>query len=301
MTNRIAVFGIALGSLVPFPSITGAQSGAPRNYLLGPVGVTTVFVNLTGTASETAIDSDLSLPNNVSVSRSGVATILYSFPLGDKYGGVAVTGGTATVKTTGPSADAQTTGFTDPSMTFHVNLFGGPALRPEQFASFIPVTFASFHLTVTTPLGAYDRSALINSGANRWTVSPLVNLSFTSDKGASWLELYAGGQFYSANNEYRGDNRLTQSSLVTLTGYYSHNLTPTIWAGIGVYYRSGGETFINGLSQGNSMSGFRPSAAISDKWGKLRFTLRYDGTSPTSDSSTTRSGLMSLQINFPPF
>jgi hypothetical protein len=298
MTRPIARIAIALALLCALPAMTWAQSGTPRNYGLTPVDATTAFINLTGSGSETAADANLSLPSNLSINRSGTATILYSFPLGAVYGGVAITAGSATVTTRSGAGEAQTTGFTDPSMTFHVNLFGGPALRRDQYASFIPVTYATFHLTVNAPLGTYDRYASVNSGAHRWTISPLVNYSITTDRGVSWIDLYAGAQFYSANEEYRGDGRLTQAPLVTLTAYYSHNITSTAWAGIGVYYRNGGETSVNGVSRADSLNSIRPSVAISEKWGGFRFTLRFD--SPTSDPMT-RSGVVALQISSPPF
>jgi hypothetical protein len=298
MKNPIAELCIALALLGVIPSITWAQSGTPRNYGLTPVGAATAFINLSGSGSETAEEAGLSLPNNLSVTRSGTATILYSFPLGPKYGGIAMTAGSATVKKSGPRGSAETTGFTDPSMTFHVNLFGGPALRRAQYASFVPVTYASFHLTVNAPLGSYDRNSTVNSGANRWTISPLVNYSITPDKGVSWIDLYGGEQFYTANDEYRGDGRLTQASLTTLTGYYTHNITSTMWAGGGIYYRNGGGTSINGVSNQDSLNTIRPSAAISEKWSGFRFTLRFD--SPTSDPMT-RSGVIAIQVSSPPF
>ena len=300
MMKRMAAAGIALALLALFPSIARAQSGAPRNYTLGPVGAPTVFVNLGAAASETTSGSDLGLPNNESLSRSGSATLLYGFPLAGRYGGVGFTAGRATVEATGPSGNARTSGWTDPAVTFHVNLFGGPALRREEFSKFVPVTYSSFHLTVNAPLGSYDRNAPVNAGSNRWTASPVINYSITPDSGASWIDLYAGGQFYSSNDEFRGDSKITQKPLGTFTAYYTRNLTETIWAGLGVYYRTGGETSINGLREHNARQGFRPSAVISGKLQKLRFTLRYDGTSPTPQSPT-RSGLISLQINFPPF
>jgi hypothetical protein len=298
MTSRMAAFGVALASLALVPAVARAQSGAPRNYQLGPVGVTTVFVNLVGTASDTAADTELGLPSNVALSRNGSVTVLRSFPLGEKYGGVAFTAARATVEPT--SGGPQTSGFTDPAFTFHVNLFGGPALEREKFSTFVPVTYSSFHLTVNAPLGSYDRNAAVNTGANRWVVSPLINYSITPDKGASWIDLYAGGQFFSANNEYRGNNKLTQSPLGTFTVYYTRNIVGSIWAGLGAYYRTGGETSINGVSEHNALGGLRPSAVISGKLDKVRFTLRYDATTVTPESRT-RSGLISLQINFPPF
>jgi hypothetical protein len=292
--------GIALVLLALFPSTTRAQSGGPRNYLNTPVYATSIFVNIVGTASGPASDSDLSLPVNESVARYVSGTILYSFPLGDKYGGLALSEGRATVDVTGPLLEAQTVGITDPSFTFHANIFGAAALKPELFHNYVPQSFSSFHLTVTVPLGSYDRNSAVNSGSNRWTVSPLLNLSLTPDKGVSWLDLYAGGQFYSDNGAYLGANRLAQRPLGTFTMYYSHNITKTIWAGIGVYYRTGGETFVNGVPGDNAARGFRPSAAISGKLGKIRLTLRYDNTSPAPNSRTS-SGLINLQISPPPF
>jgi hypothetical protein len=298
MRHCIAALGIALILPAVFPSISRAQSGTPRAYGLTPVGATTVFVNLTGSTTETNTDSNLSLPNNEFVNRSAVATILYSFPLGERYGGLAMTGGQARVRSSGPSHDEETTGWVDPSITFHVNFFGGPALTRDQYASFIPETYSTFHLTINAPLGAYDRNSPLNSGANRWAISPLINYSITPDKGVSWIDLYAGAQIYTANDEYQGGKRLTQSPLVTLTAYYSHNIISTIWAGIGAYYRNGGGSSINGVSQDNALSVVRPSAAVSAKLGQFRFTLRFD--SQASDSKT-QSGLFMLQISSPPF
>jgi hypothetical protein len=48
-----------------------------------------------------------------------------------------------------------------------MNIFGGPALTREQFQSFVPQTFASFHFAVSTPLGKYDPTNPLNPSANR--------------------------------------------------------------------------------------------------------------------------------------
>ena len=62
--------------------------------------------------------------------RLGAATLLWSFPLGNRYGGVALSGGYTGVKGTGPLGDIEASGFTDQIITFHANIFGAPAL-PE--------------------------------------------------------------------------------------------------------------------------------------------------------------------------
>src|SRR5271154_4661924 len=76
-----------------------------------------------------------------SCSRSLVTTAISL-----RYGGVALTGGYVSVKGTGPLGKIETSGFSDPSITFHANFFGAPALRRDQYAQAIPQNYMSFHL-----------------------------------------------------------------------------------------------------------------------------------------------------------
>jgi Putative MetA-pathway of phenol degradation len=298
--RRIIASGISLASLAFFPSIARPQSAGPRDYLNTPVNAGAIFLDFVNSSSETAAESDLPLPNNEAVGRSGFVSILYSFPLAGQYGGVAINNGAATVKAEGPFGKAETSGFTDPSMTFHANIFGAPALTAEQFRSAIPQTYLSVHFTVNAPLGSYDRNSPLNSGANRWAFTPLMNLDITPDKGVSWLDLYAGARFFTSNDAYQGGNRLTQAPLGTLTVQYSHNIAKTIWVGAGVYYDAGGETFVNEVPQHDRASGFRPSATISGRVGKFRLTLRYDNTASTPRAAPS-NGLIALKLSAPLF
>jgi hypothetical protein len=85
------------------------------------------------------------VPNNLTVSRVRVATVLWSFPLGSRYGGVSLSEGYTGVAGTGPNGNIETSGFTDPGISFHVNIFGAPALRRELFAHAIPQSSSGFH------------------------------------------------------------------------------------------------------------------------------------------------------------
>jgi hypothetical protein len=71
-------------------------------------------------------------------------------------------------------------GVSDVGFLWQMNIFGAPALTREEFATFVPRTFASFHLFVGTPLGEYEPGRALNPSANRWTVRPTVNFSYTS-------------------------------------------------------------------------------------------------------------------------
>src|SRR6185437_5037541 len=72
-----------------------------------------------------------------------------------------------------------TNGVSDVALLWQINIFGGPALTREQFRTFVPQTFSSFHLYIGTPLGSYDPTSPINPSANRWMVSPTINYSYT--------------------------------------------------------------------------------------------------------------------------
>jgi hypothetical protein len=283
-----------------FPVSTRAQS--PRDYLNTPVNAALIQLDFLNTNTETASASDLTLPNNLAVSRLGVATLLWSYPLGDRYGGVAVSGGYIKVKATGPLGQLETTGFTDPGITFHANFFGAPALRKDQFAQAIPQSYMSCHLTINVPLGSYDSNSAVNTGGNRWTFYPLVNLDITPDKGVSWIDLYAAGRFFTKNNAFQGINQLSQNPLRIFSAFYSHNIGKRWYAGIGTSYDNGGDTYINGISKHNAANGFRPSFSISRArtiW-KYRLTFRYELTGTTPTASPTNS-VLSLRTAIPLF
>jgi Putative MetA-pathway of phenol degradation len=279
-----------------------ARAQSPRDYLNTPVDAATLQVDFLNTNTETASASDLPLPNNLAVSRLGVFTLLWSFPLAGRYGGVAVTGGYTKVKITGPLGQTETTGFTDPGFTFHANFFGAPALRKDPFAAAIPQSYMSIHLTVNPPLGSYDSNSAVNSGANRWAFTPLVNLDITPDKGVSWIDLYASGRFFTNNNAFQGNSQLSQDPMGILSAFYSHNIGKRWWAGFGANYDNGGETYINSTGQHNAADGFRPGFSISRArtiW-KYRLTLKYELTGTTPHSSPTNSVVV-LRLSGPLF
>jgi Putative MetA-pathway of phenol degradation len=291
---------IVVAFITFFPVSTKAQS--PRDYLNTPVNAAVLQFDFLNTNTETAAASDLPLPNNLAVSRLGVATLLWSYPLGDRYGGVAVSGGYTKVKATGPLGQMETKGFTDPGITFHANFFGAPALRKDEFAQAIPQSYMSVHLTVNAPLGSYDSNSAANTGANRWAFYPLMNLDITPDKGVSWIDLYASGRFFTNNNAFQGNNQLSQNPLGILSAFYSHNIGKRWYAGIGASYDNGGDTYINGISQHNAANGFRPSISISRArtlW-KYRLTLKYELTGTTPTASPTNS-VLSLRTAIPLF
>jgi hypothetical protein len=177
------------------------------------------------------------------------------------------------------SFQARTTGVSDIGFLWQMNIFGGPALTREQFQSFVPQTFSSFHLYVGTPLGTYNATSLINPSANRWTISPTINYSYTPDKGRTWLETYLSAQFFTDNNDFRvgGAQMLSQNPIFRVEEHLSHNLTDALWLSADAYYNVGGETSIDGTSQDNMANTLRVGAGMGLRiWRGADLVLNYE-------------------------
>jgi hypothetical protein len=140
----------------------------------------------------------------------------------------------------------------------------------------------------------------VNTGGNRWAFTPVVNLDITPDKGVSWIDLYVGGRFFTNNDAFQGNNRLSQHPLGVLTAHYSHNFGKRWWASIGLHYDNGGRSFVNHILQPDYANGLRPAVAISRGIGKFRLTLRYENTA-SKPNDAPRNSLFSLRLNGPVF
>ena len=142
-------------------------------------------------------------------------------------------------------------GVGDPKFVFDANIFGAPALNKEEFKSYTPQTYSSFHLTITAPLGDYNKDNPINIGSNRWSTSPEVNYSYTPDVGKTWLEFYVKPTFFSDNSEYAGNKKLCQDPQLSLEGHASHNILDWLWFAFDIFYNYGGETSVDSAWQNN--------------------------------------------------
>ena len=246
--NALANFIVAA---ILWPGI--ACAGSARDYLNAPVDTWLLTLNAGYTTSVTPEDGTDTIPgvrSNV-FAQSVVLTRVMDF-LG-RTGGLSIVLPYAWIDTSSGPFRASTNGVSDVGFLFQMNIFGGPALTREEFRSFVPQTFSSFHLLVTTPLGTYEPTSPINPSANRWMISPTINFSYTPDQGWSWIETYVTGRFFGNNNNFlvNGAQTLSQKPLLRLEEHVSRNLTDAMWLSIDAYYNLGGETNIDGLEQDN--------------------------------------------------
>ena len=90
-------------------------------------------------------------------------------------------------------------GLADPRLKLSVNLLGGRALTPQEFARAprAQPTIVGVSLAVAPPLGQYTGRKLINIGANRWAFKPEVGVSHAL--GRWTIEGYGGVVLFTTN------------------------------------------------------------------------------------------------------
>ena len=199
-----------------FPTI--ARAGSARDYLNAPIDSWLTTYNAGYSTSVTPEDGTDITSRTRSNAFVQSVVISRTMDYGGRTGGLSIVLPYAFADTNSGSFQASTNGVSDVGFLWQMNIFGGPALTREQFQSFIPQTFSSFHLYVGTPLGTYNASSPINPSANRWTISPTINYSYTPDRGWTWLETYVTALLFSDNNNFlmNGAQTLTQNPILRL-------------------------------------------------------------------------------------
>jgi hypothetical protein len=146
-------------------------------------------------------------------------------------------------------------GLADVRLRLSMNLVGGAALAPKEFAARRLRTALGASLVVVGPSGQYDPAKLINIGANRWAIKP--ELGLTHPVGRWWLELYGGVWFFSANSDFFGDSRREQQPIGTLQAHASYTFRPRMWLGGDATFYTGGRSRVDGGPEGELLRNSR--------------------------------------------
>jgi hypothetical protein len=152
---------------------------------------------------------------------------------------------------------ADRAGFADSSLRFAVNLIGGPAMEPQEFAKWQQHILLGVSLKIVAPTGQYDPTKLINFGTNRWAFKPEIGYS---QRWNHWiLDGYAAVWFYTTNPEFFSHNQFfpgvrskTQNPVTGLEAHLSYDVRPRLWISLDANFWEGGETSVNGVSSAAS-------------------------------------------------
>lgn len=139
-------------------------------------------------------------------------------------------------------------GLLDSSFRFSVNLMGGPAMQPKEFANWKQKRLLGLSLRMVAPTGQYSGKKLVNWGSNRWAFKPEVGYS---ERWGHWvLDGYAGVWFYTTNSAfYAGPVTKPQNEapIGALEGHLSYDVKPRFWVSLDANFWSGGITSLSGI------------------------------------------------------
>ncbi len=265
--------GLLLSVLLIFAFLRAAtpamsQELEPRSYSASPID--TNFAVGVWSRSTGTVPVDPSLP--LSDVRPAITTrslsFSHAFRLGERTASWAVlvpyVGAHATASVFGQPQVFALHGFADFRARFGVNLLGR-ALTPAEFARRKPSTTLGTSLTVIAPTGTYNRTQLINTGSNRWTLKPEIGLE--QPMGKWFTDFSAGLWVFGENSDYFDGKRLRQAPLGIFQFHVGYNFRQNQWLAVDANYYSGGATSVNGATPINSLANSRYGAAFSQPIG----------------------------------
>jgi hypothetical protein len=279
---------LCLGMTVTSMRTAAAQELDPRAYTAAPIGVN--FLVIAGGRStggvvvdpslqiddvEATIDSvGIGLGRTVDLfGRTALILAVVPYAWGDVSGSVGE-----------ESRRVTRSGLADPRVKLSVNLIGGRALTPREFAGAARPTIVGVSLAVAPPLGQYTGAKLINLGANRWAFKPEIGVSHAL--GRWTIEGYSGVVLFTTNREfYTGASVREQAPVVALQAHVSYTLRRQLWAAFDATWYSGGTTTVNGTEKADLQRNSRVGATLSFPVGR-RQSIKFSG----STGATTRIG-----------
>jgi hypothetical protein len=249
---RVRFFLVSLAWLLTGAARLSAQDLAPRAYVItavhsNAVTITWAFydggLNFNGTipvtnAMGTYYLSILSYYHSLNIfGRS--ANFAASLPYGV---------GTFQGDVSSQERSVYRSGLLDSSFRFSVNLMGGPAMQPKEYAKWKQKRLLGLSLKMVAPTGQYSSTKLVNWGSNRWAFKPEVGYS---ERWGHWLlDGYAGVWFYTTNSAFY-DNPVakpqSESPIGALEGHVSYDVRPRFWLSLDANFWTGGITSLSGI------------------------------------------------------
>src|SRR5271155_4523321 len=241
-------FVVALLLSLASPAVRlSAQDLAPRAYV-----ITAVHSNAI-TITWAFYDGGLNFNGTIPVSN---ATGTYYVSILSYYHSLSFFGRSANITASLPygvgtfqgdvSAQARSiyrSGLLDSSFRFSVNLIGGPAMQPKEYARWKQKRLLGLSLKMIAPTGQYSSTKLINWGSNRWAFKP--ELGYSERWGHWVVDGYGGVWFYTTNTSFFAGavtKPQSESPIGSLEGHLSYDIKQRLWLSVDGNFWYGGVT-----------------------------------------------------------
>ncbi|AUT70281.1 hypothetical protein CUJ88_12710 [Paraburkholderia hospita] len=243
---RHATAGVAL----LWSALTSAQEMEPRAYSAVPVGTNFVVASYARSTGGVSLDPTLPITDVNAKINTFLLGYSHSFGIAGHAASIAAavpfSNADITGNVQGVPGNAWRSGLGDANFRVVVNLLGGPALTPEEFARRPPTTTLGASLTVIAPTGQYVPSRVINVGSNRWSFKPELGLSHPF--GDWFVEGSAGVWLFTDNDDFFGGHKRSQAPMPVFQWHGGYTWRPGLWLAADMTYFAGGRTSVNGVA-----------------------------------------------------
>lgn len=264
-----------------------AQEMEPRSYVPSPTGLNFATAAVGQSSGGIAVDPSLPLDDVEASLNTAAIGYLRTFGLFGRTAnlGVAVpyVWGDISGEVFEEQRSVRRSGLADVRLRLAVNLVGGPALGPKEFAAQPRSTGVGASLTVVAPTGEYDPSKLVNLGSNRWAAKTEVGLY--QPLGAWSFELAGGAWFFADNDDFFGGKQKEQEPVTAVQAHASYTFRRNLWAAADLTYYTGGRTTMDGVRSADLQESTRVGMTAS-----LPVNERYSVKLAWSKGVTSRIG-----------
>ena len=266
-----------LAVLSSFGTVVRAQDLVPGAYTPAPAGVNIVTIATVFNRGGAAFDPSLPVEDAHATIGLAAVGINRTLNIGDRFASVGVgmpfVVGHVEGRVLDQFQDVSQSGLGDLTARFAINLFGAPAMTPQQFAAYRATTIVGVSLGVAAPVGNYNPTRFINVGTNRWSFKPEVGLSRT--RGRWTFEGDIGAVFFTDNTNYVGGRTRQQSRIVSFQGHLIRTIRPGFWvAGDGNYWK-GGRVTTNGVPAAREQKNSRLGVTLAVPYRRQQVRLSY--------------------------
>jgi hypothetical protein len=287
-TIRSVRFAVApLCGLMLLCGRAAAQELEPRAYSPSPVGANFVLLGTAYSAGDVTFDPSIPITNVDAKLTSASLGYGRTFGLFGRSASAGIFQPYVWGRISGDifeqSRSVDRSGVADTRLRLAINLLGGPALTPAEFAKRRPGRTLGTSIVVVAPTGQSYSDKLVNIGTNRWAFKP--ELGFSQPVQRWSFDAYAAAWLFTDNDEFFGGQVREQDPIGALQGHISYTINPRLWlAGDATFY-AGGRTTVGGTKnadyQANSRFGITFSAPV-----RRRNSLKVSWTT----GGTTRIG-----------
>lgn len=257
--TKVVLGVIALTTLSRMGGFARCQELDPRAYSPAPVGTNFVGVTYGHSTGDVLPDPTLPIQNASLQFNNANFGYYHAFGLFGRQTSVAFVvpylWGSGDALVHGVRTQIYRSGLADPVLRLSYNLYGSPALSPQEFRKRKYKTIVGASVFITAPTGQYNPRLLVNIGANRWSFKPQVGFSRQVNQWT--FDLYLSSTFFTENSNFFGGHVRTQAPLGATQVHISRTFRPGMWIAADAIYYTGGRTTLDRVTQADLQQNVR--------------------------------------------